>query len=73
MTAGGEPAGDTFDDLRDAAAVDSQLLGDLPVVEAVEFDAFVDIQVAAGGRTARFRIAPARRDGLRSKGRRVGS
>ena len=49
ISAGGEPALDALDDLRDAAVVEHVLLGDFPLLEALDFDAFVDFEVAGCG------------------------
>jgi len=50
VAASGQPALDAFDDLRDAAVVELVVLGDFPLQEALDFDAFVDFEVAGGWR-----------------------
>jgi hypothetical protein len=47
---GGEPAFDLFDDLRDTAVVDLEVSSDLPLQVTPDFDAFIDFELALGGR-----------------------
>jgi hypothetical protein len=72
LPAGGEPTGDAFDDLRDAAVVQALVLGDLPLLEAFDFDAFIDFEIAVGRRAGHACSAGQRLDRGIRRGTRVG-